>query len=392
MNFRKEAKVQQEKSFATPNGRLLLDSDDNDVNKDFNGRITNEVHINLEGYDGNELKLEQTFQAKGSTRQEAEANAKSIVYNIVQKDSALVFDRNIDLAEKSRFRGQELSMKLFLPFNKQFKMTKDFYYNVYRWGWHEERNFEMDGDDVDKYTYVMKKDSGMVCLDCPKLNEEEKEALNNRRDDFDGKDGSFNYGVFENEGQHRKEFNLKDFNRIEAGGAFIVTVKKGEGFSIKADSDEQDNLDDLSLKVRNNTLEIEYEDRFSFRRREGVRFIITMPSLEGIDFSGASVIKVIGFEDKSNDLEIDLSGSSKAAIDVEVRKIEFDASGASVADIRGVAQDIDIDVSGACHVDARQLEVENADAQASGASRIKFGKITKSYNVDTSGASKVSRE
>lgn len=185
---------------------------------------------------------------------------------------------------------------------------------------------------------------------------------------------------------------MKGFEKIEVGGAFVVTIRRGDAFEVIADTDEQNDLDDIDFDVHNNTLEIGHKDKFSFgRRNETVRINITMPSLVGLDISGASTLKVIGFKDKSKDLDIQLSGASKAAIDVEVRKIEFDASGASKADLRGSAEKVNMDISGACHIDAKRMEINQARADASGASHISFGKV-KDFDSNTSGASKISRE
>ena len=392
LNFKKKGRVEQTKNFPfTLSGKTLVLSSNNNQEDNFDGmQIKDDVRLNLEGYEGTDLKLEQRFEASGRTKADAEANAKNIVYNIVQKDSILAFDQKIVLANNSRFRGQNLEMTLYVPYEKPFKISNDFYHSVYRHDW-QNKNFDIDGDDIDKYTFVMKRDSGIVCRDCPKLSQDEREALN-ERDHSDDNESSFNYGVFEEKGQHEKKFDKKDFKKIEAGGAFVVTIRKGDTYSITADSDDQEELDDLDLDMDGNTLKISHKDKFSFNsRHHTVRFNITMPSLEGIDFSGASTIKVIGFKDKSQDLDIELTGASKAAIDVEVRRVNFNASGASKADLRGSADKMDLDISGACHIDATRMEINQVKADANGASRVRFGKV-KDLNSNTSGASKITRE
>jgi phage shock protein PspC (stress-responsive transcriptional regulator) len=392
LNFKKKGKFEQTKNYPfTLSGKTLVLSSNNNQDDTFDGmQMKEDVSLNIEGYEGADLKLEQRFEASGRTRAEAEANAKNILYKIVQKDSTLAFDQKILLPEKARFRGQDLEMTLYIPYEKPFKITQDFYHSVYRSDWHN-KNFDIDGDDIDKYTFVMKRDSGMICRDCPKLNDEERQALN-ESDNNDDNESSFNYGVFDNKGQHEKKFDLKNFKQIEAGGAFVITIRKGDTFSITADSDDQEELDDLDLDANGNTLKISHKDNFSFsNRHHTARFNITMPSLEGLDISGASTLKVIGFKDKNQDLDIELTGASKAAIDVEVRKITFNASGASKADLRGSADKMDMDISGACHIDAKRMEINQVKADASGASRASFGKI-KDLNSSTSGASKITRE
>lgn len=391
LNFKKKGRFEQTKSypFTLSGNTLVLDSKDNHDDS-FDGiEIKNECKVSIEGYEGTDLKLEQRFEASGRTKTEAEKNAKNVNYNIVQRDSTLVFDEELLLPENARFRGQDLDMTLYIPYEKPFKISKNFYYSIYRRDW-DNKNFDVDGDDIDKYTFVMKRDSGMICRDCPKLSEEEKEALNDRN--YNDDDSSFNYGVFDEKGQHEKKFDKSGFKKIEAGGAFVITIRKGDNYSITADSDDEDELNDLDLDLNGNTLEISHKDKFSFNsRHHTVRFNITMPSIEGLDISGASTIKVIGFKDKNQDLDIQLTGASKAAIDVEARRIDFNASGASKADLRGSADRMDMDISGACHIDATRMEINQVKADASGASHASFGKVN-NLNSETSGASKISRQ
>ena len=389
LNFAKRGKFDQTKNFPfTLSGKtLLLDVADTDV-ANVGIMVKNQVKVSLEGYEGNDLKLEQHFKSSGRTRIVAEASAKNMLYNVIQKDSTLTFDEEIMLPEKTPFRGQDLNMTLFIPYDKPFRFTQNFR-SVYRQDWNN-KNFDIDSDDIDKYTFVMKRDSGMVCRDCPKLSDEEKQALNEGYND--GDESSFNYGIFEDKGQHEKKFDKNDFKKIEAGGAFVITIRKGTTYSITANSDDMEELNDLDLEVNNNTLEISHKDKFSFNNRhQTVRFNITMPTLEGLDMSGAASIKVIGFKDQNQDLDIQLSGASKAAIDVEARKINFSASGASKADLRGSAEKMDMDISGACHIDAKRMEINQVKAEASGASHASFGKV-RDFNADTSGASKISRD
>ena len=390
LNFKKKGRVEETKTYTLPNSTLILDAYDNH-DDDFDGmEIKNEVRVELAGYEGSGLKLEQRFEASGRSKADAEANAKNVLYQIKQKDSLLIFDEEIVLSEKARFRGQELSMTLYIPYDKPFKVTRNFYNDIYRQHW-DKNNFDVNGGDIDKYTFVMKRDSGMICRDCPKLNEEEREALNER--DYDNEEGSsFNYDIFEGKGQHEKKFSATNFSSVEAGGAFIITVRQGDTYSISADSDEQDNLDDLEIRVKGNTLDIEYRDKFSFNRRETTRINITMPKLDGLDISGATSIKVIGFKDKNQDIDINLSGAVKAAIDVEARKIDFDATGATKTELRGSADKIDLDVTGACNVDAKRMEINQVNAEATGASHVSFGKVKDFNSSHTSGASKITRE
>ncbi|PLK42542.1 PspC domain-containing protein [Emticicia sp. TH156] len=389
LNFKKTGRVEVTKNFPLPTQTLVIDSYDNH-DDEFDGiEVKNQVSVELKGYEGTDLKLEQRFEAKGRTKADAEQNARNVLYEVKQRDSVLVFNEEMLLGEKARFRGQDLDMTLYIPYNKDFKLTRRFYYEVFsRWN----NEFDVNDDDIDQYTFVMKRDSGMVCRDCPKLSNEEREALRNR-DDYNDDEVSFDTEVFEGKGQFDKKFDVRNFKEIEVGGAFVVTVRQGETFSVEANSDSQDNIDDLDVNVNGGTLEIEYRDKFSFsRRNERTHINITMPKLEGLDLSGASSVKVIGFKDKTQDIKIELSGAVKLAVDVDARKIDLDATGASNAYLRGSAEKVDVDASGACQVNARNMAIDQVDADASGASSIRLGKVRALNSSHTSGASKITRE
>jgi phage shock protein PspC (stress-responsive transcriptional regulator) len=391
LNFKNRGKVELSKNFALPTQTLVLDANNNYDDED-GLDIRGNIDVNLEGYDGADLKLEQTFRAAGRSKSDAENNAKNVVYNIKQKDSSLVFDRHLILGQKARLRDQDLDMVLYIPFDKPFKITRSFY-DIYNGRWNDHSNFDVNGDDVDKYTFVMRRDSGMICRDCPKLSNEEREAIRDRNNHYDEDGNSFDMEVFEGKGQFEKKFDVRNFSKIDVGGAFIVTVRQGDSFNVSADSDSQDNIDDLDVDVKGETLEIEYRDKFSFsRRNDRTRIIITMPKLAGLDLSGASTAKVIGFKDKNQDIDVSLTGAVKAAIDVDARMIDLNATGAANADFRGSADKMDIDVTGACHIDTKKMEINQVNADATGASHIELGRVQNLNSSHTSGASKITRE
>ncbi|HEY1053603.1 MAG TPA: PspC domain-containing protein, partial [Emticicia sp.] len=101
LNFKNRGKVEATKNFALPAQTLILDANNNYEDED-GMLIRDNVDVDLEGYDGTDLKLEQTFRAAGRSRTDAENNAKNVIYNIKQKDSSLVFDRHLILGEKAR--------------------------------------------------------------------------------------------------------------------------------------------------------------------------------------------------------------------------------------------------------------------------------------------------
>jgi hypothetical protein len=145
----------------------------------------------------------------------------------------------------------------------------------------------------------------------------------------------------------------------------------------------------VEIELSGNTLNVEFEDVF-ISNRSKVYIYITMPTLKRFDMSGAVQAKVIDFENL-NQLDISMSGASKAAIDVETDDLTVDLNGACRLDIRGRATEADFDVSGASRVNAKKIRIKQAKAEASGASSINFGRVD-NLDSDTSGASKITRQ
>lgn len=390
INLSKHNSVEKTINFPLPAQTLWLDAnEDNDFGDSNDLRFRSEVRTDIEGYEGNDLKLEQTFEARGRTREEAKKNAEAIIYKVVAKDSVLLFDEFITLPPKGRFRKQELKMKLYIPYNKRFKMTEDFYRSIYN-DWHYKNDIDIDADDIDKFNFMIKKDSGIVCLDCPKLTEEEKESNNHHFDDDNYNTGYIDYEVFNRDGEFDRNFDLTGFESVQSSGKFIINIKKGEKFGIKAKSNDRELLNNIELKVKDNLLKIDFEDHFR-NNNSDVILNITMPNFKGLNLSDKAKAKVVGFDD-NKDVDINLEGSSRAAIDIEANTIDLNLNGVAKAELRGKAEKIDLNLTGECGLDARKMQINSAHINAQGNSRAKFGKVEKSFNANTSGASKVTRD
>lgn len=181
-----------------------------------------------------------------------------------------------------------------------------------------------------------------------------------------------------------KAFDLKNFDKLEMGNAFHITVKQANEFRIKANGDRRD-IDDLIVKASNGKLKI-YYSKWRIRRYR-MEIDIEMPTLKEIVFSGASTSYIGGF-DNLDELEIDLSGSSNATISASARIYEIDLSGASELDLEGIGTEMEADLSGASKLNGFDTLVEKAILDVSGASTGRVN-VSKTLNIRASGASKV---
>lgn len=358
----------------------------NEVENDNNWRPS----IEMKGYDGATINLVQYFRAQGRTRSEAQTNARQIKYVYTVKDSTVRFDETLELAPKARFRGQDLDMDLLIPYEKPFRMTRDFARFI--------RN-EFGGKEFDrmeasiwKFTRV----DGLVCLNFPR---EKDRSYNDEDNDVTDLTDNVQNAVtnelgddFDRIGDHTRQFNVNSFSKVDVGGAFVVRFRKGDAYKVVADGREKD-LDDINVKVDGSTLKASIEGKglFNWSNHKRIGLTITVPTaIEELKLSGASKASLTGFE-KYNDLTIDMSGACRTVFDGDVNKLNLDLSGASNVVLRGHASQLEADLGGASKLEATGMNVDKASVDAGGASHANFGQVG-SLDSETSGASKVTRQ
>jgi Putative auto-transporter adhesin, head GIN domain len=182
----------------------------------------------------------------------------------------------------------------------------------------------------------------------------------------------------------RQDITLGNFDRIQMGSAFKINIIQGNTFKIIATGDRTD-VNDLDLYVRNGVLRGGYRSN-TRNQRYSMKIDITMPSLVGVDFSGATTAEVSRFV--ANGFDISLSGASKLNLDISTPKMTFDVSGASQFIPYGNAQKVSGDLSGASSVNAYNFITDEISISVSGASNARV-EAAKYLKANVSGASKL---
>jgi Putative auto-transporter adhesin, head GIN domain len=186
--------------------------------------------------------------------------------------------------------------------------------------------------------------------------------------------------------EHKRTFNVSDFDKLDIGSSFIITVTQGNSHKVDVRGREQD-VKEVIAKVSNNTLDLHYPSNWSgWKNRKEVYVTIIMPKLTGVEFSGATKSNVSGFS--SDKLTIDVSGASSATFNVNAQKLSLDCSGASGLKITGDGQTLNAEISGASNINAFDFKVANANIDASGASDVKVY-VTSKIIAEASGASSI---
>jgi phage shock protein PspC (stress-responsive transcriptional regulator) len=301
-----------------------------------------EVRLFLEPYEGTEPKLVQRFEARGRNRQDAIANAQDIEYTISQADSVITFDSNYDFKRNAKFRAQELSMTLYIPYEQLFMVDESLTHLI--------RGNDLEGGNK---LYKFVKDQGLICQNCL-----DKEVITGEiRTSQDG---------------NTREFMLRDFDRVNIGSAFIVNIRPGEEYKVRVSGKKED-IADVRAVVSGRELEVKF-DRGNFLKnldRSKIQVDITMPSIAGLHFHGASEATVKGFDDDhrvaSDDVDIQLSGAAQAEVNIHTRRITVSVNGAAELELNGRADRLDAEVSSASKLRAFDFIAEEAEVDVSSA-------------------------
>ncbi len=301
--------------------------------------------LRLYGHDGDQYKLVSKFNSRGRTRQEAIVNAKMVNYQVELEDSIFTFDSNITFKDNAQFRGQALSMELYIPYNQEFFMNEDLKYiirnTIYRSGFSVS---QMDGN-----TWVFT-ESGLRCLTCEYQDEDE--------DDY--------YS-----GDYNESFDVGPFTGLEVGDDFIVNIKQADSFSVNL-SGEEVYIQEVSVENDGGFLKIGFnEDKFLLKKKNrGIEVNVELPTLEEVHFSGVSKAYINDFD--LDNLKLVLSGVSVTEGSLNVAEnLEVELKGAAKLTLEGHGNYLNAKLSGGSVLNSLYYESENVEIAADGASAAK---------------------
>lgn len=378
-NFRRSGKVVTTKSVPAA-GITVLDA--YDLNTEFN-----RLYIDVREYNGNDIQVIQQVEAKGRTEEDAKQNARMVTYRVVQQDSVLRFDNSYEFKEGASFRDQDLNIILKLPKNKPFRLTEEFVHLLPSATF--EQNYSYD--KIARNTWQVKGDK-LECLTCASdtLDTEEPGAGFNNGSDYEtdeiDSEGSVLHNV-RDYGTNSKSFSYANFNSISIAGPFHVQIKQGNSHQVSVRGNKKE-INRLEIEENGGELTISSEDRTIsfFEDREPVLIMITVPNLRNLELTGAIKADVLGIN--TDELDLELSGATKAAIQVRAKTVRADIAGASSTRFTGTTNRFEVDAAGACKINADQLRASDVIIEAAGVTKANVY-ATASLNADASGASSI---
>ena len=186
-----------------------------------------------------------------------------------------------------------------------------------------------------------------------------------------------------------RDYQVGEFNRIELGGAYDMTVHTGPEVSVHARGG-QNVLDKLEVEVKGDTLVVRpKKEGWSWGRHSNgkVELTVTLPALRAASLAGAGGIRIDQVSGDS--FEGSISGAGDLRIEkVDVGSLKFDVAGAGSIYASGKSRTADYGITGAGDVVAKGLTSETASISITGAGGV-TANATKTANVSIVGAGDV---
>jgi phage shock protein PspC (stress-responsive transcriptional regulator) len=115
------------------------------ANIDEDTAFVQNIHIRVEKAENDSFSVTMLKMVNGPTRAEAEEKASRMMFNLMQKDSSLLFDRGIPISKVDKFRNQTIYVTVYVPVGKRILINN----NV---GWPDRFHIEL-GNDVDNWNW-----------------------------------------------------------------------------------------------------------------------------------------------------------------------------------------------------------------------------------------------
>lgn len=172
-----------------------------------------------------------------------------------------------------------------------------------------------------------------------------------------------------------RSYQVSDFQRVEAAGAFDVEIRTGANFSVAAKGPEK-LLENTTVEVKDGKLVIRPKEEHGFfhfgrSHRGKASFTITMPSLSAATLAGAGGIRV----DKvaGQNFKGVVAGSGDLSVgSIEVQQLEISLAGAgNFKGNSGKAQAAEYKVAGAGDLDAAAIQTEQLKVSIAGAGDVR---------------------
>lgn len=316
----------------------------------------------IQSKDG-DYKLETTYFADGTDRDEAFNNASFIFYDDRVDSNGMVFPVYFKVPEAMGIHDQRIKMTLHLPVGQSVYLDKDLREIIY-----DIKNVTntYDGNMVG-HIWEMRKE-GLTCTDCG------FEETGNKK------------GVTwsSTPGTDARVFEVKPFNELKLAGHYRVTIARGDEYKVLAEGPDEV-VKKLELYQDKDLLELD-NDEGIFNNGEEMHVWVYVPTLQELNIEGAVTVNVQDME--TDKLELEIHGASECDMTITAQTLTLDMEGASKLSLNGTAQRLQVKMDGAAELNAFDFTTAEAKLELDGACEAEVH-ATESLDATADGVSNI---
>jgi hypothetical protein len=175
---------------------------------------------------------------------------------------------------------------------------------------------------------------------------------------------------------------VSDFTRVDAGGVYKITWQPGPA-SLTITTDEN-LLSHIKTTSEGNVLKLRLNERLD--PTEGIKVVLTSPSLSGADLSGA--VKMEAASLGGDTFALETSGAAQVTLAGKVKRLLASLTGASKLHAGDLAcETVEVSVTGAGKADV--CATDRLRTAITGAGEVTYGCHPKSVEKKITGAGKI---
>lgn len=164
----------------------------------------------------------------------------------------------------------------------------------------------------------------------------------------------------------RRTVDVGSFDNLSLGISATLYLTQGDNEKVEIDCDD-DRFDEIEFDYSGSRMSIKNESKWNWNssRKSDVTIYITMKDIERLTVSGSG--DLIGKNEiRSEDLDLNVSGSGDIELDLICKSIDARISGSGSIRLNGNSEEMDAKISGSGKVKAEDMEVKVFKASISG--------------------------
>jgi Putative auto-transporter adhesin, head GIN domain len=181
---------------------------------------------------------------------------------------------------------------------------------------------------------------------------------------------------------------LSGFHSVNVSGSIDIYIKQDSSSGVKVITDS--NLFEyIETKEEGGILYVDVKGNYNLKPTDNIKVYVSAPLFRKLSASGACDIYSEGMVTGTESIDINLSGSSDAALSLKAPKVTADLTGAGSLKLNGETKDLELDGTGSSTLKCAEMMAENVVVEITGSGNAEvFASVSLDIDVTGSGTVK----